>query len=73
MEDLVILDLHDDGAGLQVTERSALSGGFGLQAMNERVGQLGGQIIVESEPGEGTTLVVSIPVRQGEQGRVNKD
>ena len=36
-------------------------GGFGLRAMRERVEQLGGSVTVESEPGEGTTLTVSMP------------
>ena len=34
--------------------------------MRERVAQQGGRLIVESEPGEGTTLVVELPVSQVE-------
>ena len=41
---------------------SPLSGGYGLQAMRERAEQCGGSVTVESEPGEGTTVVVSIPI-----------
>ncbi|MDX1414933.1 MAG: sensor histidine kinase [Candidatus Promineifilaceae bacterium] len=63
MDDRIILDVNDDGTGIQGTGQAAFSGGYGLQAMNERVEQLGGEVIVESEPGEGTTLVVSIPVQ----------
>jgi signal transduction histidine kinase len=36
--------------------------GFGLQTMRERVVQIGGQMIVESHPGGGTTLAFQIPV-----------
>jgi signal transduction histidine kinase len=39
------------------------AGGFGLTAMRERVEQFGGTLLVESAPGEGTTVVVEIPVR----------
>lgn len=59
----VILDVQDNGIG--VRGRSAnghLSGGFGLQAMRERVAELHGTLLIESEPNEGTTLVVEIPL-----------
>ena len=63
--DTVILDVEDDGVGLaqQKTAPDGLtSGGFGLVAMQERVTQLGGELFVESEPGEGTTLSISLPI-----------
>ena len=66
--DVVILDVQDDGIGFAAYEsgqRTAVSGGFGLVAMRERVEQLGGELLIESEPGEGTTLAVSIPVEVG--------
>jgi signal transduction histidine kinase len=36
--------------------------GFGLQMMRERADQIGGQMIIESCPGQGTTLAFQIPV-----------
>ena len=63
--DTVILDVEDDGVGLaqQTAAPDGLtSGGFGLVAMQERVTQLGGELFVESEPGEGTTLSISLPI-----------
>jgi signal transduction histidine kinase len=75
--DMVILDVQDDGIGIvpgddggKDTATSAplsasVSGGFGLIAMRERVEQLGGELLIESEPGEGTTVAVSIPVKTG--------
>ncbi len=67
MGDLVVLDVQDDGVGFAPAEVRAppaagTIGGFGLSAMRERVEQLGGTLLVESVPGEGTTLVVEIPV-----------
>ncbi len=63
LEDLVVLDIQDDGTGFLpgATARS-LDGGFGLQAMRERVERLGGQLLIESAPGEGTTLAVQVPL-----------
>jgi signal transduction histidine kinase len=66
--DTVILDVEDNGVGLTPaasTPDGLTSGGFGLVAMRERVVQLGGELFVESEPGEGTTLSISLPVANG--------
>ncbi len=67
MDDLVALDVQDDGVGMaaQPVGPYALyldAGGFGLVAMRERVEQLGGALLVESAPQQGTTVVVQIPV-----------
>ncbi|WP_327582883.1 sensor histidine kinase [Nonomuraea sp. NBC_00507] len=58
MEDLVVLDVHDDGDGFD-PERAA--SGHGLSIMLERMEQLGGTLLVESTSGEGTTVVASLP------------
>lgn len=66
MNDLVMLDVQDDGQGFESVEQTAAlpspDGGYGLKAMRQRVSQLGGSLQVESEPGEGTTVVVQLPV-----------
>jgi len=31
--------------------------------MRQRISQVGGSLTVESEPGEGTTVVVQVPIR----------
>jgi len=64
MEDLVTLDVRDDGAGFAVNGaavRANGDGGFGLIAMRERVEELAGHLEVESEPGAGTALSISVP------------
>jgi signal transduction histidine kinase len=73
MGDLVALDVQDDGVGFepdqvaaQHTSRGLSS--FGLTAMRERVEQLNGQLLVESAPGQGTTLVIKIPTPASLQG-----
>jgi signal transduction histidine kinase len=70
MGDLVVLDVQDNGVGFDPARLSTLpgtegAGGFGLTAMRERVEQLGGTLLVETVPGEGTTLVVEIPLPVG--------
>jgi len=43
------------------------TGGFGLFSLRERAHALHGTMGVTSTPGEGTTVVVSVPVRQSER------
>ncbi len=65
--DIVILDVEDNGVGLSAAPQPAgdiKSSGFGLLAMRERVEALGGELSLESEPDEGTTVAVSIPMRR---------
>lgn len=68
MKNIVTLNVQDDGVGfdpdrLRTTEPGAQStGGFGLLGMRERVEQLRGTLLLESAPGEGSTLMVAIPV-----------
>jgi signal transduction histidine kinase len=62
IDDVVMLDVQDNGVAFAGAAVSPLSGGYGLQAMRERVEQCGGSVTLESEPGEGTTVVVSIPI-----------
>jgi signal transduction histidine kinase len=68
MEDLVTLDVRDDGAGFDPGAPLAqeYEGGFGLAAMRERLLRIAGSLEVESEPGGGTAVsacVPAIPVR----------
>ncbi len=66
MGDVVVLDVQDNGRGFDVAALGArapgfASDGFGLTAMRQRAEQLGGSVVVESD-GDGTTVVVEIPV-----------
>lgn len=64
MGDVVMLDVQDNGIGVNgdMPQNTAESGGYGLIAMRQRVAQFNGSVTLESDPGEGTTLVVEIPV-----------
>jgi signal transduction histidine kinase len=52
--------VRDDGRGFDSHRRSS---GFGLVGMRERLALVGGTLDIDSDPGEGTTLRASIPVR----------
>jgi two-component system sensor histidine kinase UhpB len=57
--------LHDDGRGFDAhapVKKPANEGGLGLMGMRERVMLLDGQLQITSQPGQGTTIVVTIPL-----------
>ncbi len=54
------LSISDDGLGFDTTSTRPTS--FGLVGMRERVLIMGGSLVLHSEPGEGTTLVVRVPL-----------
>lgn len=73
--DAVTLDVHDDGSGFDADPSAArwrtgwdlepdrTAGlGLGLLGMRERAERLGGSVAIESAPGEGTTLGITLPV-----------
>jgi signal transduction histidine kinase len=71
MADLVVLDIRDDGVGFDpesvrkphyLRHRSADMSGFGLGGMRERAERVGGKLLVDSTPGEGTTLAIELPL-----------
>ncbi|MFI7599627.1 sensor histidine kinase [Actinoplanes sp. NPDC049681] len=63
LEDLVTLDVRDDGSGFDPSAPRAEreEGGFGLTAMQERVRRIAGTCEIESEPGAGTAVSVCVP------------
>lgn len=64
--DLAWVEVADDGKGF-VPARS--QGGVGMSSMGQRMADLGGELDIESEPGEGTRVRFEIPISRltGEQ------
>lgn len=61
---MVSIEIQDDGRGFDVSEvgdRVTSAGGLGLRQMRERVAGRGGYFEIDSEPGEGTRIVASMP------------
>jgi signal transduction histidine kinase len=67
LDDVVVLDLADDGVGFDPAATTAAGGGLGLRAMRERVAELGGHLTVESAQGEGTTIAAELPTNSERQ------
>jgi signal transduction histidine kinase len=62
------LVIADDGEGFQMPESLtdlAQQGCFGLMGIQERVWAMGGNLIIQSAPGQGTQLQVRMPVIMG--------
>jgi signal transduction histidine kinase len=63
MDGETALDVRDDGSGFAPgADGAGANGGLGLRGMRERVEALGGRLAVESAPGQGTTIAVTVPV-----------
>lgn len=61
----VTLHVQDDGKGFHIPKRwidLAREGHFGLVSMVERVQAIGGTLDVQSEPGHGTSITVTLPL-----------
>jgi two-component system nitrate/nitrite sensor histidine kinase NarX len=57
-DDLYTVLIEDDGLGMADAEGVVPGGHAGLAIMRERTERLQGQIVIESEPGEGTRIVL---------------
>jgi signal transduction histidine kinase len=57
--DVVLLTIKDDGRGF---DTSVQHDGMGLNSMWERAESLKGEFTIESEPGEGTRITVTLPM-----------
>lgn len=53
------LEIRDDGRGFDL---SATSGGMGMTSLRERARALGGRLVIDSAPGKGTRITLSVPL-----------
>jgi signal transduction histidine kinase len=53
------LVIHDDGTGFEATKPQP---GLGLRSIAERVQWRGGELLIKSAPGQGTSIRVSLPL-----------
>jgi signal transduction histidine kinase len=61
----VSLQIHDDGAGFDMRSIEN-GGGMGLHSFAARAAKIGGQVTVDSEPGQGTTVTVHVAIENEE-------
>ncbi|MFF4777334.1 sensor histidine kinase [Microtetraspora fusca] len=72
LDDAVVLDVFDDGRGFDPgdparTPEDGPGTGYGLRVMRERACALGGTLTVESAPGEGTAMAMTLPLPGGDR------
>ncbi len=63
----VIATIQDDGVGFELPRGStslATLGHYGMIGMQERADLVGGRLEINSVPGEGTTVTVSVPIQR---------
>ncbi|BAY21148.1 hypothetical protein NIES2100_08970 [Calothrix sp. NIES-2100] len=58
-ESQCLLRIKDNGQGFDI-DQVASSKGFGLLGMSERVEQIGGELVIQTHPGQGTEIVVVV-------------
>ncbi len=64
--DSVRLDILDNGIGFAPDRVDPATSSFGLRFLRNRLRELGGDLVVESAPGEGTACSAHLPIRRGE-------
>ena len=64
LSDEIALDVRDDGTGFEpdAVGASMSDGGFGLTALRQRINNLSGSVLIESEPGGGTAVSIRVPL-----------
>jgi signal transduction histidine kinase len=55
------IEVEDDGRGFDVARMLDEREGYGLQTMRERIELVGGELVIDSNPGHGTRVTVRIP------------
>ncbi|MCI0388473.1 MAG: sensor histidine kinase [Acidobacteria bacterium] len=63
------LKIEDDGSGFDTTQPCT---GLGLTNINARAAEIGGRLHIESAPGEGSNLVVSIPISSPDVNKIRR-
>ena len=60
----LVLEIRDDGSGFD-SRMPRREDAFGLSGMADRAALLGGSVAVQSAPGEGTAVVLRLPLPEG--------
>lgn len=61
VSNVLTLSIQDNGTGFDVAEIMKQHKGMGLQNIQKRAGMVGGQAQIQSSPGAGTTIKITIP------------
>ena len=66
----LVLEIEDDGRGFSPETGLEGEGHYGLLGIQERVALLGGEFSLDSQPNQGTCLLVQVPVNMHGEGDV---
>ena len=61
-DDRLEVEIHDDGRGFEDLDPDTDRQGLGLSGMLDRAAHAGGTLRVDSHPGEGTRVTLSVPI-----------
>jgi signal transduction histidine kinase len=69
VDDILTVTIQDDGCGFEVVAHAPADHehGIGLHTMSERAAVLGGVCEVRSQPGQGTSVCIRLPLLTGTQ------
>jgi two-component system, NarL family, sensor kinase len=59
---LARLEVSDDGRGFEPGGEAAAEGHFGLRTLGDLAADAGGRLAIDSRPGDGTKVVIEVPV-----------
>jgi len=62
-DSVVVLRIHDDGAGFDSDAAEHAQAGVGLRSMRYRASQIGARLEIESTSNDGTTVTCTVPLR----------
>jgi two-component system nitrate/nitrite sensor histidine kinase NarX len=60
--DELVVSIVDNGIGFEVSHVYSRGQQFGIQVMNERMTELGGNLEIDSHPGKGTRILARMPL-----------
>ena len=64
-DDRVLLQVEDQGLGFDLQALDVEEDRMGLSSMRERVDAMGGKLVIDSMPGEGTRVTVAVALTNG--------
>lgn len=64
---LLTIVIHDDGIGFDPAEVSDQVGHYGLLGLRERARLMGGELMITSSPGAGTSIQIQFPRQRREK------
>jgi len=69
---VTVMKIEDNGQGFATISHQAGGHGYGLSTIRERAHRLGGRVAINSAPGQGTEVTISVPLPGKTQVERNK-